>query len=570
MAPSILDRALGWATSKGLFEGSGGGSSYTFTGSANSRRRGTSELLASYANSPQLRRVTSKIAFSVAATPWRLWRVNGNGGKAVSHKALQRATSVNRRKLMDGLADSGALQEVVDHPLLDLMDKPNPMMSGLTARKLTQLYLDIPGEVFWVIERNALGVPSGYWVIPPHWVSKIPADDEPMFELSISGQRKNVPREDVVWMRDINLVDPMGRGTGTGQALADEIESDEYASKFIKGWFTNRAKPELLIGVEGAKKEQLQEAKERFERDNRGFWQGHKTFWHGGKLVVKELTQSFADMQLMEFRKAQRNITNETYGVPPEVMGIVENSNRATIDSAMFVFATTVLVPRLEFLRNELQNQMVPLYDDRLVLTYDSPVPEDRAFELQAMTAAPYTVTQAEWRRASGLSDRGEQDDIQYIPFGLSAEPSPRKAVKSKTVKGQLTLPCVAKNFTEADIDPLLEKFRPDKLVEAAEPVHAHEYEAWARRTYAEGGYEGAFNILNPRIKKHLAEFAGDRMVGFVHESTKKDLRVCSKTKKNTRPNVSRGPKACARRTTLPTRSIPKAVWSNSNSGSQH
>jgi hypothetical protein len=36
----------------------------------------------------------------------------------------------------------------------------------------------------------------------------------------------------------------------------------------------------------------------------------------------------------------------QVYGIPPEKLGIVENSNRSTIDSADYLFAKSILVPQ--------------------------------------------------------------------------------------------------------------------------------------------------------------------------------------------------------------------------------
>ena len=41
-----------------------------------------------------------------------------------------------------------------------------------------------------------------------------------------------VPVVDVICFKDIDLNDPYGRGKGTSETLGDEIQSDEYASKY--------------------------------------------------------------------------------------------------------------------------------------------------------------------------------------------------------------------------------------------------------------------------------------------------------------------------------------------------
>ena len=50
-------------------------------------------------------------------------------------------------------------------------------------------------------------------------------------------------------MKDLNPLDPFKRGLGQSEALADEIETDEYAAKFQKRFFFNDATPNLVIGM---------------------------------------------------------------------------------------------------------------------------------------------------------------------------------------------------------------------------------------------------------------------------------------------------------------------------------
>ena len=44
------------------------------------------------------------------------------------------------------------LEEVVDHPLPRVLKASNAFALGLTTKRLTQLYLELVGEAFWIIE----------------------------------------------------------------------------------------------------------------------------------------------------------------------------------------------------------------------------------------------------------------------------------------------------------------------------------------------------------------------------------------------------------------------------------
>jgi len=418
----MLERArqvlAGWLLPKTYGSDSPRGPVLTMTNRGEAPRRGSAELLDAYRTSPWLRAVTSRIAMSVAAVPWKLYAVK-RGGKPVRSKALQFGDLATRTKLMAQAKAKGELVELEDHPMLDLLENANPLMTGLRARQLTQLHLDIKGESYWVIERNGLGKPAEFWPVPPSWVMKTPSLEEPYYQVQFRGARVNVPAGDVFCMKEPDPANPYGRGVGIGESLADEIGTDEFASKYVNAFFYNRAKPDLIIGVEGLSKADAEAAKAKFEQENRGFRKAHRTHWLGGKFTIQQLDQTFHDIQMTELRSWERDCFISVYGIPPEKVGVLQNSNRATIDASTYIYASDVLVPRLEVTRTEYQARLAPEFDDRIIVGYVSPVPDDKEFQLKALQAASHTATVGEWRALQGLSDRGEQDDVHMVPYTL-------------------------------------------------------------------------------------------------------------------------------------------------------
>lgn len=431
MSHNFFKSAINWFNKKAFDAYNSGSSIVDIIEHYSSNARGTQELLSMYSTSPQMRAAISMIGYSVASTPWELYQVRGKGSNKsnkIKSITFQQSGFDARQKIKKSLMTNGEVEEINTHPILEILSAPNGAISGSSMMKLTQIYLDLIGESFWVIERNnSANIPDGIWPIPPHWVTKVPDDSFDYFEITIAGTRKNFLQQDVIWMRDLNLVNPYGRGTGIGQTLSDELETDEYASKFLKTWFVNRAKPELMISVEGASEDQLERAKENFDRKNRGVFNAHRSHWTSGKMIIKELQQKFVDMQLLDLRKYQRNIVNNTFGIPPEILGIVENSNRATIERAEYIYSKYVLVPRLDFLRNEIQNKLAILFDDKLVVDYVSPIPDDREAQIEILKASPQIATRGEWRSRAGLENRGDYDNIHQVPFGLTPEEAPKK-----------------------------------------------------------------------------------------------------------------------------------------------
>ena len=548
-----------------------------FTGGGPPPQRGTWELIKAYKKMPWLRAVNSKVSTSIASVTWELYvqrsgkdssgkggggrafsTIGGATGKVIRNAKLQRADMNFRRKEIKRLKAAGELQEITSHPFLDLLDNANPALTGRAARQVTQVYIDIKGEAFWVLERNGSGMPVEYWPVPPHWITETPSPGKPYYRVSWRGWQGPIPETEVIWLKDIDPENPYGRGTGIAEALSDELETDEYAAKFLKSFFYNRATPDLLVGVDGADETELRRAKQKWEDQHRGFWRAFRSHWHSGKLDVKQLGYNFQQLQLTKLREHERNTIINVYGVSPEIFGIVENSNRATIDAANFLYAQWVLVPRLEFLRSEMQEHLAPQFDERLILDYVSPVPEDRDFFLKAAEKAPWSRTRNEWRELQELELDEVGGDYYYVPVGLlperqGEEPDagrledngeggggdrdgggnpgtelPETPQEDSLQHGSVTAtatPGKKKALRREDIENVLERLRPERLTKQLDPVFLKLIQKWGDKVLTDLGVDITFGMLNPLVENHLVNLRENKIKGLVNETTKRQLR---------------------------------------------
>src|SRR5262249_47810752 len=63
------------------------------------------------------------------------------------------------------------VEQVLEHPLLLLLEKVNPTHNAQDLWELTTLYQEVHGSAYWLLETNALGVPVGIWPLPSHRVT---------------------------------------------------------------------------------------------------------------------------------------------------------------------------------------------------------------------------------------------------------------------------------------------------------------------------------------------------------------------------------------------------------------
>lgn len=396
-------------------------------------RMGSAELLKAYETMPWLRAVVQKVSWATACVPWQLFVVTnepqktarkaGRPAKAVLRRDLSRSMDPDFRiRAYKALRQDDSLKEITNHPLLELLDNGNERFPGHTCRQITQQHLDLVGEGAWVVERNGLLKPSGILPIPPTWIAATPWDFQSgsngMWLVHSNRGSISLPPEDLIYFYHPKPNDPYDRGTGMGHALGDELETDEYTARHLKRWFKNFAMPPAIISKKNptspvaggasataANVDRLEESwmKKLLGRNN-------VPFFSNQELSVNKIGDTFNDMQLSQLRKDERDIIIHTYGLPPEVFGILENSNRATIDAADYLLAKGTVVPRLEYMRAVIQRKLVEQFDTRLILDYVSPVVEDKDFQLKATGQHPYAFTVDEIRELAGK--RKLPDDV--------------------------------------------------------------------------------------------------------------------------------------------------------------
>lgn len=398
-------------------------------------KRETADFLKAYSTRPWLATPVDRISTDVAATQWRLMATRGgSSGKFVRNKFLQRAGSSARWRATKALSRSGELEEIDDHPFLDLLDRMNPALHGWGSLKVVSMGLETVGEGGFMVERHTegpmRGLPMCLWPLPAHWIKATPTGSSPFWKVELPNTPPTfVPASEIVWLKYPDPGDPYGRGSGPARSLADELDIAEYAGKLLKATFFNRGRPDILITSEAIKtQEQADQLEAKWVARSGSFWRTARPMFLSFQTEVKEISQTFDQLQVKDLIPAMRDSIIQRFGVSPEILGIVESSNRATSLMARINYGERVLLPRVELLRQVLQWTIVMEYDERLVLDYDSPVPDDMDFQLDVMKAAPWNFKRNQFQELAGFEplpdDLGEvfMVPVNLIPMDAGAE----------------------------------------------------------------------------------------------------------------------------------------------------
>jgi hypothetical protein len=70
------------------------------------------------------------------------------------------------------------LAQVLEHPLLTLLEEVNELLDAFSLMELTDLYLEITGKAYWWLPPGPLGTPEAIWVLPSQFVTPKWSEDK--------------------------------------------------------------------------------------------------------------------------------------------------------------------------------------------------------------------------------------------------------------------------------------------------------------------------------------------------------------------------------------------------------
>ena len=284
---------------------------------------------------------------------------------------------------------NGENAEVIgEHELYDLLDHPIstfPELDGWTLRYMTFAYIDLVGECGWLKVREGRKI-IALLPIPKAWIIEKPTLNNHFYHVtpygSMGGVILTVPAEDFIYFKDVDLNDPYGNGKGMSESIADELETDEYASKYQKNFFFNDATPPYVVTGYQGNEQGADRLKQSLREKIGGFRKAREPAILTGAMDIKPLGLAPKELDMVESRKFLRDECLQHYQIPPEAFGIVENSNRATIESSLYLAQKNVFVPRLKMFERVLNNQLLNEYDD-LMCRHDIHIIEDKELQLR-------------------------------------------------------------------------------------------------------------------------------------------------------------------------------------------
>ena len=244
----------------------------------------------------------------------------------------------------------------------------------------TQTYIDLTGEVFWLVIKDRANTPAEIWVINPNKMKVIPDKKSYIKGYVYKNGKTEIPLtvEEIIHIKLPNPENPF-RGLSPLSSVQADIEAEKYSSQYNRTFFQNSAEPSGVIQFEGTLTDsQYERLRYQWNKQYQGTANAHKVAILEGGASWQNNGVTQRDMQFRDLRIMNRDTIMGVYGMPKHILGIAEDVNRANAEASEYTFARWVLKPRLERIKAKLNEQLLPMFNEtNLILDYDTPIPAD-------------------------------------------------------------------------------------------------------------------------------------------------------------------------------------------------
>ncbi|MDY0167443.1 MAG: phage portal protein [Thermoguttaceae bacterium] len=314
------------------------------------------------------------------------------------------------------VSDTGHLEPMQTHPLLDVLADPNEHMTGAALMTVTVLSIELTGRSLWYVDPDPKRA-TGWQIlpIPTHWIESIEPDGSAWhIRPEGSSEVMTLPGERVV---NFYYPDPANPFTGCMsplQRIAEAVEADQAIieaqwTMAKAGPFPRHAvrvgktpDPSGTLGRPRLTPTQRRQLIDAIQSAYAGAASRNEPIILDALVEdVFRLTLSASEMDFLNSSEMTKKRILEGFGVSPILLGQVEGANRASATTADEIFVSTKVNPLIRTLSESMTAWLGPLFGDGLIVWIAPAVAHDAELSLRRYTlACQYgAVTKNELRR---------------------------------------------------------------------------------------------------------------------------------------------------------------------------
>ena len=252
-------------------------------------------------------------------------------------------------------------QELLDHPILALLNRPNPQQSGVEYIRAKASYLMIAGNGYE--ERVAVGgqvrelyqlrpdrmkiVPSSRG-IPSAYIYQV-NQQSVTFEVDDAGNSD---------IRHLKLFNPLNDWYGQSpiEAGAYAVDQHNLSMGWMQALLQNSARPSGALVTKGESElsdDNFNRLKAQIEEQYAGASNAGRPMLLEGGLDWRQMGLSPVDMALLQTKFSAARDVSLAFGVPPQLLGIPGDNTYSNFQEARLAFWEDTVIPLLDLIASD-------------------------------------------------------------------------------------------------------------------------------------------------------------------------------------------------------------------------
>lgn len=276
--------------------------------------------------------------------------------------------------------------EIENHPLLLLLDRPNPMQGRGSFFEYFVAYYMLTGNSFIEAVRPKPSLPpTELWTARPDKMQIVPGPKgypaKYVFKANeISKEWLVNPvtmQSDMFHMKSFHPTNDWW-GMSPLEAALYALDQNNSGQKWNLALLQNSATPSGVLQVKASdinpggmlSEEQFARLKSEIENEYAGAKNAGRPMVLEGGMEWKQTSISPKDMEFLKNKEVTAIDIAEAYGVPPEMLGFGQKTFNNYKEARMSFYEDTVL-PLMDQIKTDLNNWLTPMFGKGLELSYD-------------------------------------------------------------------------------------------------------------------------------------------------------------------------------------------------------
>lgn len=304
----------------------------------------------------------------------------------IAHRAITMITTAAASvpwKLTERRARTSRVLEM--HPLLTLINTPNPLQGGTELCEALYAYRLIAGNSYLHAIGPKDAPPLELHVLRPDRVAVIPgAGGVPKaYRYTIDNKNIDIPvdpitgQSRILHLKNFHPLDDW-YGLSPMEAASYSIDQHNQCGAWNQALLQNGARPSGALMVKAGEGQpghlsemQYGRLKQQLDEQFSGASNAGRPLLLEGGLEWKEMSLNPKDMDFINIKHSAARDVALAFGVPAQLLGIPGDNTYANLKEARLALWEQTIIPLLENVTDALNNWLVPMFDSSLSLSLD-------------------------------------------------------------------------------------------------------------------------------------------------------------------------------------------------------